>query len=79
MRILAPIAASVTNSGPEGNPQRHTLDQVLRGHSKRVQVRPGVALEGSARAKRKHPGRKPKYGRNVQKALLKVIISVPRR
>lgn len=46
--------------------------QVLRGHGRRVQVAPGVVLEGSTRAKKKSRPRKPTYGPEVVKALKKV-------
>ena len=46
--------------------------QVLRGHGKRVEVKPGVVVEGSAGQKRAGKGREREYGPDVLKALTKV-------
>lgn len=46
--------------------------QVLRGHGKRVEVSPGVVLEGSARVKKKRQARQPDYGPDMLKALKKI-------
>lgn len=45
--------------------------RVLRGHGKQVQVKPGVVLEGSVRAKLKRQV-EPEYGPDVAKALKQV-------
>jgi len=46
--------------------------QVLRGHGRRVEVAPGVVVEGRVRAKRKKRLGKPTYGPEVVRALKKV-------
>ena len=46
--------------------------QVLRGHGKRVEVKPGVVLEGSVRAKKKARVRERDYGPDVLKALKRI-------
>lgn len=46
--------------------------QVLRGHGKRVEVKPGVVLEGSARHKSPRGGRKRQYGPEALNALKKI-------
>ena len=45
--------------------------RVLRGHGKRVEVKPGVVVEGSIRARKKRD-RQREYGADVLKALKKV-------
>ena len=45
--------------------------RVLRGHGKRVEVRPGIVLEGSVRAAPRRLGKR-EYGPDVLKALKKV-------
>ena len=45
--------------------------RVLRGHGQRVEVKPGLVVEGSVRARKKRV-RKPEYGLEVLKALKKV-------
>lgn len=46
--------------------------QVLRGHGRRVEVKPGVVLEGRARQKGPRRAREREYGPDVLKALKKV-------
>lgn len=46
--------------------------RVLRGHGKRVEIRPGIVLEGSVRAKRMRRARKLEYGPTLLKPLKKV-------
>ena len=43
--------------------------RLLRNHGKRVVVKPGIVVEGSARVKRKPPGRQKYYDGAVVKAL----------
>lgn len=45
---------------------------LLRNHGKRVEVAPGVVLEGSARVKKQAAARKRTYGAQEEKALKKV-------
>lgn len=46
--------------------------QVLRGHGRRVEVKPGVVLEGRARKKGPPKAREREYGPDMLKALTKI-------